>query len=103
MLSGAGLRLGKAQTVDADFEENRPADMAPLPTEEQIDQFCQGDTQALQQYIGAPTRGPRPSRPARILGGGSQKIILNFQFSIPILRIAPLRRFVRTHAQPRRG
>ncbi len=48
------LKKGKAQTVDADFEENRPADLAPLPSEEQIDQFCQGDTQALQDYLGAP-------------------------------------------------
>ncbi len=44
------------QVLDIDFEENRPADLAPLPTEEQIDRFCQGDTQALQEYMGDPNR-----------------------------------------------
>ncbi len=48
------LAKGKQQTVSIDLEENRPADRAPLPTDEQIDKFCQGDTQALQDYLGAP-------------------------------------------------
>ncbi len=50
------LAKGEQQSVDIDFEEDRPADMAPLPTEEQIDRFCQGDIQALQDYLGEPNR-----------------------------------------------